>query len=199
LGFHPDPNAFTITAYNLKFDNRYHVLKSYQRGRITTQEIAAEITRLDQRYHFSYMVADGGAQGAQIVHDLQTTYQLPIQAADKYGKLAHQNMINSDFITQQIIIYQPDNQELIQQLLNVIWDRKALLQGKFVEDTKFPNHLTDSLLYNHHHSRHNWYRAPKPPPTIPNSQERQADLVKQLLQRNKADRLNIDWSLPNDS
>lgn len=199
LGFNPDPNAFTITAYNLRFDNRYHVIKSYEQGNITTQEIAANIQRLDQQYHFTYMVADGGAQGAQIVYDLQTTYGIPIVAADKYGKLAHQNMMNSDFITQQIVIYQPDNIELIKQLQNVIWDRKGLLDGKFIEDSKFPNHLTDSLLYNHHHSRHNWYKAPKPPPQLPTNQSMYNDTVKQLILRHKAAFSGIDFGLPNDN
>ena len=203
LGFSPDPNGFVITAYNLKYDNCYYVVKSFQVGELPTQKLAQEIQRLNQQYRFAYAVADAGGMGKQIVVDLNLTYGsmigLNILPADKFGKLAHQNMINSDFLTKQVVIYEPDNQALISQLLSVVWGRNALLDGRYEEDPKYSNHLTDDLLYAHFHSRHNWYEAPKPRVFHdPTNQERYAQIVKQLISRNKPTGFGgIDFSEPN--
>lgn len=196
FGFFPDPNGLVIAAYNLRFDNKLYVLKSFMRGEIPTQQLATIIRELDKQYHFSFMVADQGGLGKQIAFDLQDTYGLPIKPAEKQGKLAHQNMINSDFITEQIVIYEPDNKELILQLEKVIWNRKDLRAGKYTEDAGFDNHLTDSLLYLHHFSRHNWYEAPKKENPFPTSDEMYSILTKTLMKKQQTIQ-QIDWSEPN--
>lgn len=165
FGHSPDPNALCIMAYNTYYDSKLRVIKSFQKGEISTQALANEIKLLDKIYHFTYMVCDAGGQGKQLAFDLNDTYGLNIESAEKYGKLAHINMMNSDFVTRDIIIYEPENKELISQLSKCIWDRKALLKGERVEDKKFHNHLTDALLYGHFFSHHHWYRVPKPKET----------------------------------
>lgn len=185
LGFSPDPTAFTIAAYNIKFDDKWRIIKSYKRKEMLTADIANEIKKLDATYHFESIVADAGALGKQIVADLNLTYGLRIEAADKQGKLGHINMMNSDFITKDIIIYAPDNQELIKELNELIWDRKQLMEsGKRVEDDRFDNHLVDSCLYNYTHSRHHWWRAPKPKMTVAEfNAKQQADLIHDIWQK----------------
>lgn len=185
LGFSPDPTSFVIAAYNTKYDDKWRIIKSYKRKEMLTADIANEIKRLDNQYHFESIVADAGALGKQIVADLNLTYGLRIEAADKMGKLGHINMLNSDFITQDIIIYQPDNEELVKELQELIWDRKKLLElGKREEDSRFDNHCTDAMLYNYLHSRHHWWRAPKPKMTVEESNaKQQSDLISSLWKK----------------
>jgi hypothetical protein len=189
IGFNPDPSAFIISAHNTKYDDKWRIIKSFKRTNMLTADIANEIKKLDAIYHFDSIVADAGALGKQIVADLNCTYGLRIEAADKAGKLGHINMINSDFITQDIIICEQDNRELIKEMLELIWDRAELLKdkgGKRIEDNRFDNHICDAMLYSYLHSRHHWWRAPKPKMTIEEANQKQRDdFVKQMISHNK--------------
>lgn len=198
FGFSPDPNAFVIMAYNLKFSNNLYVIRAFSKGEIETQEVANIIKRLDKQYHFDYIVADGGGMGKQSVNDLNTTYGLWVQSADKYGKLAHQNTINSDFITRDILIYEPDCKNLIYQLETVVWNRMRLIEGDKVEDKKFDNHESDALLYGHFYSRHQWFKA-KVERHVPTSKDLEDEMKSQVIDNTKKMFQAFDWAIPNVS
>ena len=185
LGYN-DPNAFVIVAYNLKFSNKLYVIRSYEKNEMNTQSLAKEIKQLDNQYHFVHMIVDGGGLGKQIVIDLNTTYGLHLEPADKAGKLSHINMLNSDFQTNDIIIYQPDNKTLIDQLSSHRWNRKKFDEGDYVEDDQTENHSCDSLLYIHNYSRHHWYKSP---PVLPTQAE--LHIQKILEGERKLNRQNI--------
>ena len=103
----------------------------------------------------------GDSSSLQVFETLKHTYSLPIEKANRQGKLSHQLVLNSDLQTRSVVLM-PGNEELIQQLQSCIWDRKALQDGEYIEDPKYKNDLADSFLYAHHFSRHLWYHAPKP-------------------------------------
>jgi len=159
FGFYPDPMAFVIGCYNLKYSNKLFIIDEFQANNMLIGEVASKIKELDMQYKFFVKVADAGAQAKAQVADLNDTYNLYIIPADKAGKLSHQNMINSDFLSQQIFIH-PNCVQLINQAQNLIWDPIQLAQSKRVEKQSMPNDLLDSMLYLHHYSRHAWYKSP---------------------------------------
>jgi hypothetical protein len=187
LGFSPDPTAFAIGAYNTHYDSKLRIVKSYKQNKMLTSEIATEIKKLNAIYHFNQIIADAGALGKQIVADLNLTYGINIGAADKAGKLANINQINSDFITRDLLIDKNNNEELIKELLELIWDKKQLNENsKRVEDSSFDNHITDCLCYLYKASRHLWWKAPKPAETLSEANDKQRQLlIKNMLDQNK--------------
>jgi hypothetical protein len=194
FGYYPDPMAFVIGCYNLRYSDKLFIIDCFQATEMLVGAVDRKIRELDRKYHFSVMVADAGAQAKAQVADLNQTYGHAIIAADKMGKYAHQNMINSDLLTGQIVIAPTCNQ-LIDELSNLIWDPAKLHHGIRKEKDSLPNNLADALLYLHHYSRHQWYKAPKPK-VAPADHFTQAilkgekrDSRQEILNRNK-DRLN---------
>ena len=165
FGFFPDPTAFVIGCYNLKFDNKLYIVDCFSENNMLIADVSRKIQELDSIYHFTYKVGDAGAQAKAQVADLNQTYNHFIEAADKLGKYSHQNMINSDFMSGEIIIDPLKCAPLIDQLQNLIWDSAALAKSKRVEKASLHNDLCDSLLYLHHYSHHHWYKAPVTPPS----------------------------------
>ena len=194
LGYHPDPTALVIGCWNNNYDGYFYIVKAEEHYKMITADLASRIKELDAQYHFSYIVGDSA--NLNVISDLQRTYSIPTIKADKLGKLAHQNMLNSDFITRHVKVYQPQCETLSKQLQTVIWDTKALALGKHVEDGKYDNHCTDSLLYLHFFSRHHWY-IPVNKKTPVTNQEHYRLLTKMLIDQNIDQYFKIDFSEPN--
>lgn len=197
IGYSPDPSTLIISCYNTHYDENYYVIQAETHPQMLTADLAKRIKMLDAEYKFQLIVGDSA--NLNIVSDLALTYGVPTTKADKPGKFAHQNMLNSDFITGNIKIYVPGCPGLSEQLQTVIWDNHGLLLGKHIEDPKYHNDLTDALLYGHFASRHHWYKAPKPKPAPLTNQQKYQELTNQLLKRNKPSGLFgvADFSEPN--
>jgi Terminase RNaseH-like domain len=186
FGFSPDPMAFLVVAYNPRYSDKLYVIEEYKQTEMYISDVDAKITQLSQRYKFNFMVADAGAQAKAQVADLNQNYGRAIIAADKAGKYAHQNTINSDFRSGHILIDPIACPQLINEMQNLIWDPiKLNTQNKREEKDGLPNDLSDSFVYVHNHCRHLWYIAPKPPYTIPTEQQHRDELTKRLINKNK--------------
>lgn len=158
LGYN-DPTAFTIVAYNSRVSNALHVVSSWAKSEMLIPEVVSKIKELDNQYHFAHMVGDSSS--LQVFETLKQNYGFPIEKANRQGKLSHQQVLNGD-MQSSAIYFLPGNTELIQQLKTVVWEPKDLKSGKYTEDPKYKNDLSDSFLYAHHFSRHFWYQAPAP-------------------------------------
>ncbi len=166
LGYLPDPTAFVIGAYNKRYSDKLYILESYKKEELTITAVANIIKEYQKKYHFRSIYAD--AANKQAVEEMRQIHNLPLQAAEKLGKEGHIALLNSDFITQNIFILKDGNAALIDELNKLIWNAKDLLKGKHKENAINANHLTDSLLYCHHGSRHYWY---KPKVELPEPEE----------------------------
>ncbi len=155
------PTAFTTIAYNLSYSNKLYVIETFNKSEMTVNDVLQKLNELDSRYHYTWMVGDGS--DLQQFETLRKDYNIPIEKANRHGKLSHIHFLNSDLITRSVI-FLPGNDELINQLSSLTWDCKSLERGVYLEDdTATQNDLCDSFLYAHHFSRHFWYEAPKPP------------------------------------
>jgi len=187
LGYN-DPTSMTVVCYNLKYSNRLYVIECFNKGQMLVGEVAEKIQSLQRHYKFAHMVGDSSS--LQVFETLNQDYHLFIEKADRAGKLSHQLVLNSDLQTRSVI-FLPGTEELQDQLSKVQWERKALEEGRFVEDPKFKNDLSDSFLYAHNYSRAAWYTAPKVKyvPTTP--EEFNKELCRELMGKNKPQAL---WS-----
>lgn len=162
-----DATAYTVSAYNKKFNNKMYVIESFKKTKQTITDVAKEIKRLQEKYKeiggFKQIVID--AANLQAVEEMRKIHHLPLTAAEKAGKQAHIALLNSDLITKNVAILKHANLELIEELETLIWDQKALIKGKHKESATKDNHLTDSLLYAHHASRHYWFKPANVPVT----------------------------------
>lgn len=193
LGYN-DPTALVTICYNSDFNNKLYVIDSFCKSEMTVPEVVDKIRELDKRYHYVHMVGDSSS--LQVFETLRQNYNIPVVKAGRAGKLSHQMIINSDFLTGQVVILPtPGNQELINQLQTVIWKESELEKGDYVEDPAYKNDLTDALLYAHNFSRHAWYDPPKPKKGPPTNAEIQAQLMKQLM---RPQTQTIDFALPNE-
>jgi hypothetical protein len=157
LGYN-DPTALTVVAYNLRYSNKLFVIETFKQSEMLVADVAMKIKQLDEHYHFTYMVGD--ISSLQVFETLKQNYSLPIEKANRAGKLSHQYTLNSDLQTRSVIIM-PGNDELIEQLKTCVWLQSGLDDGKHIEDPAIKNDLSDSFLYAHNFSRHMWYTAPK--------------------------------------
>lgn len=160
-----DATTFVVTAYNNNVDNCLYVLESSRNPQLTVTAVANMAKEYMKKYSFNYMVCDAGAQAKQIVEEIRKIHSIPLIAADKYGKESHIAVINSDFITQNVLILEDKNKDLIHELETLIRDQKAMERGIWKEDSRKQNDICDALLYNHHYSRHFWYKPKSKPLT----------------------------------
>ena len=188
LGYY-DATAFVIGAYNKRIDNNFYILESFKKSKLTITEVAEIIKELKKKYFFSHHIVD--AANTQAVEEMRQQHSLPLKAAEKLGKEAHIALINSDFITNNCKIIESANKDLIQELETLIWDQKALLQGKHKENASKANHLCDALLYSHHASRHYWYASEEAPLTFEERVEE--SIEKQFIQKNKLKQIRTPW------
>lgn len=146
-----DSSALCVVAYH-RNDPHVYVLTSEAHQHITITELANRIKQLNSVYHFSHMVGDSAAK--QSIAEIAKHHQLPIKPADKLGKVGFISLLNADLITGAIKIDAENNQELIQQMKTLVWDKKKLADHKYVELASIHNDVVDSFLYSWRMSRH---------------------------------------------
>jgi hypothetical protein len=157
FGHFPDPCAFVVAAFNPEIDNVLYIIESYQQLRMNVTECATQIKVFKEKYQPEVIVVDGA--NTQIVEEIAKVHRLPLITAEKTKKAAFQQMMNSDFQTDNIKIVMPANQHMVKQLNELIWDEKLFrAHGTRKEVQNIHNDYCDALLYLHRYSRHLFYR-----------------------------------------
>ncbi len=148
LGFE-DPTALVVCAYSGQLAQLRHVY-DYKESHLTVAAVADLVQDAIKRFGQPVaIVAD--AAGAQIIADLNQTYGLPVQKAEKTEKMDFIELLNSDFHTGHVKII--ENTDLEDELCSLQWDLseagkvELARRGKLKEDYRLPNHLCDALLY----------------------------------------------------
>lgn len=89
-----DSNALSVLAWTDSGPVTWLVEEIVTPGQLIDQ-LAADIKRLMAKYPFSKMIADAGGLGKMIVDDLRARHGLPLEAADKTGKMANYALLNN--------------------------------------------------------------------------------------------------------
>lgn len=89
-----DANSLSVLAFSDSSTVTYLVEEKLTTGQLT-DDLAADIKELMNRFSFAKMMADAGGLGKTIVEDLKARYGLPIEAADKKEKIANYAILNN--------------------------------------------------------------------------------------------------------
>jgi hypothetical protein len=136
-----DPCAFTVWARRDDDPNLY-VVESYEQPKLIPSTFAAHVSRLQARFPFTRMVIDAGGLGKAFQQELQQTYGITMDNADKQGKVAAIDAINGDLVNGRIKIVSGTNQKLLEDMRGLPWNeaRTDAMKGR-------PDHTCDSFLY----------------------------------------------------
>jgi hypothetical protein len=145
LGYDPDPSAFVLCAYN-EYDPHLYVVKSYKAQKMIISDVAERIKYMVKPLPHCKIVIDAGAQGKQIAEEMRQRYGLPLEAAEKHGKVGFIELMNSDLIMGNIKLLESETAEIVEEWAALVWDEDVALTKK-QENPACSNHLADALLY----------------------------------------------------
>lgn len=132
-----DQTAFCVIGFTDKSPNVY-VFETYAKSKMLVDDIAAKIKALQKQYNgFRKIVADTGGLGKSICEEIKARHGLHIYAAEKAGKLAFIDVVNSDFVSGKIKIPKTEY-NLIEEMELLQWDSES--RHKRIEDPRFSNH-----------------------------------------------------------
>ena len=151
-----DPTALVVVAYSQR-QRRAVVVESYAESNIPPSTLAMRVQLMDQKYRFEKIVVDTQGQGAAHAEEMIQKHGIHAKAAQKTKKAVFIQYMNDDLQRGALQIHYNANRELIAEIEQLQWDQDKLAKdGKLVYDEKFPDHLTDALLYAHRECLHNW-------------------------------------------
>lgn len=141
LGFE-DASAFSVCAYN-EYDPTLYVVNTFKKTKMDVTDVADQIKELQKIYPIHKFIVDGANK--QAVEEIKKRHEIPLEAAEKSGKVDFIEIMNSEMIQGKIKIIVPgDIGGLIGEWQTLVWDEKS---KKKQENPACPNHLADATLY----------------------------------------------------
>ena len=145
LGYHPDPSAFVVTAYNQNDKNLYFQ-ETFKQTEMDITDVANKIKEYKKRYDFNQVVIDGANK--QAVEEIQKRHGIALRAADKTGKSDFIEIMNAEFIQSRIKLNKFTCVDLIDEYKSLVWETEAdKIKIPRKEHPTLPNHLCDAALY----------------------------------------------------
>lgn len=184
-----DDNAFCILGFNNESPNIY-VCETFAKNKMLVDEISARIHTYKERYGgFARIVADTGGLGKQICEEIKARYKLNLLPAEKQGKAAFIEVINSDFAAKRILVPTTEKQ-FIEEMEILQWDDN---EQKRMEDPRFANHLCDAFLYAAREAKHYLYKAPIAKPKVGSQQYFDAEEKKMFQKVQQSQNKQNQW------
>lgn len=148
-----DDTAFVLCAFHANL-NVLYIVATYSKKFMTLPDVEAKIFEFQSNFTISRIIIDGSAK--QAVETMRVKTAIPFEFADKTGKEAFIELLNSDLIQEKIKIHKSCT-NLINEMMSLVWmtDGDKIRFPK-KEHPALPNHLCDALLYSwrmcfHHH------------------------------------------------
>lgn len=157
-----DATAFSVIYYSPKYPKAF-VVRAEKFRSWTVHRIALHLQHLMMCERPERIIADTGGLGKMIVEELIQRYSLPIIAAEKTEKMAHIEMVNSDFREGKLKVCE-DLKDLISQYETLQWDENHK------ETAGQENDQADSVLYPWRYSYHYWHQEQPLPPVYGSDQ-----------------------------
>ncbi len=89
-----DLNFLSLLAFTQQSKVTYLVEEKYAQGQLT-DDLAVDIKDVMSRYDVAKIVCDTGGLGLAIAEDLKARYGLPLEGADKKGKMSNYALLNN--------------------------------------------------------------------------------------------------------
>lgn len=141
LGYSPDPSAFVLGCYR-DHDPNLYIVSTYSQTEMIISAVAEKIKDYLRAYPRIRIVID--ASNKQAVEEMRQRWGLPIQAAEKQGKAAFIELMNSSMLQGFIKVVGKENEAIKEEWRNLVWLDK---DTKREEDPSCSNHLADAALY----------------------------------------------------
>lgn len=141
-------------------------------------ELAEQIQAMDKKYSLAKMVMDEGGLGKKIGEELRRRWHLPINPADKPGKMTDYALLNDALRSGRFKAKKTSTFAADTMLLEI--DREKSTPDKLRVSTRFHSDIIDSVLYGFVVSPAYTYQAPKELPK-PGTKEA-ADIIAEELE-----------------
>jgi len=169
LGFN-DATALVLLAYH-ENDGHVYIIKADKWRGLTITDVADKIRLWMSDYPVGYFVVDGANK--QAVEEMVRHHQLPLQAAEKSDKVSFIRIMNSDFVSGKIKMYEPSCAPLVEEYDKAIWQKRALEKGIYREDPSFHPDAADAALYAYRYCYHYANTPPSPEQFMKSDYERE--------------------------
>lgn len=144
LGYEDD-TAFVLAAFHAN-DSHLYILRTFNRSKMLLPDVELKIKEfMSSDTPPARIIIDGSAK--QAIETMRTRTAIPFEFADKLGKEAFIELLNSDLVQGKIKIHKSCT-NLINEMMSLVWmtDGDKIRQPK-KEHPALPNHLCDALLY----------------------------------------------------
>lgn len=143
LGYN-DATAVVVGVY-FDHDPTLYIIEAHKREKLTVSAVAAWLRGFMDRYTIELFVIDPASK--QVVEELRQRYHLPLESAEKSGKVEAIAMMNSDLLTGRVRVVGDACAALTDEWAGLVWDARALEQGRRQEHAACENHCSDGGLY----------------------------------------------------
>lgn len=157
LGYN-DPTAISILAWT-DTDPTLYVVESFARKGLTVGDVAVWVQTFMRKYSPERLVVDPASK--QVVEELRQRYRIPLESAEKSGKVQAIAMLNSDMLTGRLKVVGEACAELVDEWAGLVWDERRL--PAYEENPTCKNDRSDSVLYGWR-TAYNFVSAPRSPP-----------------------------------
>lgn len=182
---HDDAFSVVVWAFSPERKEAYEVYTFKESGLVPDQWV--EVWRdVQQRYKPIKMRVDTGGLGKAIVEGIRRKYSIPLEAAEKTEKLAHQELMNGEFYSGRLMVRRGSAYE--QELSTLAKDPDDPTK----EDPRLPNHACDAGLYGFRDLLR-YHFAKITPEDTRTEQEKQIEQYKTRVQQRMRDQKEKPW------
>ncbi len=89
-----DADAFSVIGWQDHSPNTY-LIEELIAEKQTYEQMVENFDKLYRKYSFARVVADPGGGGKKLIESLKARYPVPMEAADKLGKIANYGLLNN--------------------------------------------------------------------------------------------------------
>lgn len=150
-----DADSFSVLGWTDQSPNTY-LVEEVVTEKQTYEEMAAQVDALFKKYPFCKVMADPGGGGKKLIESLRPRYLIPMQTADKLGKMANYGLLNNALRTARF--FAKSHSRFAQDCNLLERDRDKSTPEKTV--VKGHSDAVDSCLYAFRESPAYGYTAP---------------------------------------
>jgi len=193
-----DASAIVVLAAS-RVTNKVYIAHEWSKSGVLFDALAGELKRTHQAYPQASMVIDPANK--QLVESMKQMHSLPLESADKPGKRAHIDVLNSA-IHQGTFLF-PIGSKTFEQMSVLEWNK-----DRTRESESFPADLSDACLYayTHVYNWHNKSEMPRPMTALEIAREEERKMIEAAVNKVNAknrdplgfDDDNFDWSMNDD-
>ena len=172
-GENGDPDVIGVLGWR-EHDPALYLLQMQVMDGNDVTDLAEALAAMRQEWKPTRIIGDLGALGKKTALEMQNRHRLPVEAADKHGKVSAIRQFNAD--ARRGLVKLLKGEPVIEQMQRLRWDSKHV---GVKEHPAMPNDMCDVLLYGHRMSRHfRALAAPKPEAPRGSEQWRQEEHLK---------------------